>query len=39
MPILLYNGDLDLMCAGTGIEAMIANLDFNGQTGFVRPRV
>lgn len=36
MPILLYNGDKDLMCAGVGIEAMIEDLEWNGATGFVR---
>ncbi|KAK4058022.1 Cell death protease [Microbotryomycetes sp. JL221] len=34
MPILLYNGERDLMCASTGVEAMIDNLEWNGVTGF-----
>ncbi|GAA5976758.1 hypothetical protein JCM11641_000861 [Rhodosporidiobolus odoratus] len=34
MPILLYNGDRDLMCAGVGIEAMVEKLEWNGATGF-----
>ncbi|GAA5850271.1 hypothetical protein JCM8547_001073 [Rhodosporidiobolus lusitaniae] len=34
MPIILYNGDKDLMCAGVGIEAMIDELEWNGVTGF-----
>ncbi|GAA6047194.1 hypothetical protein JCM3770_006945 [Rhodotorula araucariae] len=34
MPILLYAGDKDLMCAGIGIEAAVANLEWNGAKGF-----
>ncbi|BGP44767.1 Cell death protease [Rhodotorula kratochvilovae] len=34
MPILLYAGDKDLMCAGVGIEAAVANLEWNGERGF-----
>ncbi|TNY19757.1 Alpha/Beta hydrolase protein [Rhodotorula diobovata] len=34
MPILLYAGDKDLMCAGVGIEAAIARLEWNGAKGF-----
>ncbi|BGP12710.1 hypothetical protein JCM10213_008848 [Rhodosporidiobolus nylandii] len=34
MPVLLYNGDKDLMCAGVGVEAMIADLEWNGEKGF-----
>ncbi|KAK4054916.1 Cell death protease [Microbotryomycetes sp. JL201] len=34
MPVLLYAGERDLMCASTGIEAMIDNLEWNGATGF-----
>jgi carboxypeptidase D len=37
MPILLFNGDADLMCAGVGVERMIENLEWNGLKGFVRP--
>lgn len=33
--VLLFNGDLDGMCPGTGVEAMIADLTWNGATGFV----
>jgi len=36
MPVLLYAGDQDLMCAGIGIEAAIAQLSWNGEKGFVR---
>lgn len=35
MPILFYNGDRDLMCAGVGTENMIAKLNWNGAVGFV----
>ncbi|TKA55376.1 hypothetical protein B0A53_02300 [Rhodotorula sp. CCFEE 5036] len=34
MPILLFNGDADLMCAGVGVERMIENLEWNGLKGF-----
>ncbi|KAM0793260.1 hypothetical protein ACM66B_000722 [Microbotryomycetes sp. NB124-2] len=34
MPVLLYAGERDLMCASTGIEAMIDNLEWNGAIGF-----
>ncbi|GAA6023747.1 hypothetical protein JCM10207_000245, partial [Rhodosporidiobolus poonsookiae] len=34
MPILLYHGDQDLMCAGIGVEKMIEDLEWNGATGF-----
>ncbi|KWU46624.1 alpha/beta-hydrolase, partial [Rhodotorula sp. JG-1b] len=34
MPILLFNGDADLMCAGLGVERMIENLEWNGSKGF-----
>jgi carboxypeptidase C (cathepsin A) len=36
MPILIYSGDKDLMCAGVGVEAMIEDLEWNGAQGFVR---
>lgn len=35
MPILLFSGDKDLMCAGIGVENMIENLEWNGDRGFV----
>ncbi|GAA5876309.1 hypothetical protein JCM3774_003719 [Rhodotorula dairenensis] len=34
MPILLFNGDSDLMCAGLGVERMIDDLEWNGDKGF-----
>ncbi|GAA5926332.1 hypothetical protein JCM3775_000987 [Rhodotorula graminis] len=34
MPVLLYAGDQDLMCAGIGIEAAVAQLEWNGDKGF-----
>ncbi|GAA5834413.1 hypothetical protein JCM9279_004309 [Rhodotorula babjevae] len=34
MPVLLFAGDQDLMCAGIGIEAAIAQLEWNGDKGF-----
>ncbi|GJN91580.1 hypothetical protein Rhopal_004603-T1 [Rhodotorula paludigena] len=34
IPILLYAGDKDLICAGMGIEAAIEKLEWNGAKGF-----
>ncbi|KAK4704188.1 hypothetical protein P7C70_g2025, partial [Phenoliferia sp. Uapishka_3] len=34
MPILLFAGENDAMCAGTGIERMIEKLEWNGEVGF-----
>lgn len=34
MPILLFAGDADLMCAWTGINETIAQLSWKGGTGF-----
>ncbi|GAA6021357.1 hypothetical protein JCM11491_004759 [Sporobolomyces phaffii] len=34
VPILLYAGDRDLMCAGIGIEKTIAELEWDGLKGF-----
>lgn len=34
LPILLFAGDRDLMCAGIGIERMIEKLEWNGEVGF-----
>ncbi|GAA5908210.1 uncharacterized protein JCM6883_004309 [Sporobolomyces salmoneus] len=34
LPILLYAGDRDLMCAGMGIERMIEGLEWEGKRGF-----
>ncbi|GAA5887724.1 hypothetical protein JCM6882_001510 [Rhodosporidiobolus microsporus] len=34
MPVILYNGDRDLMCAGVGIEKMIGEMEWNGAKGF-----
>ncbi|GAA5980646.1 hypothetical protein JCM10908_001720 [Rhodotorula pacifica] len=34
MPVLLFSGDADLMCAGVGVERMIENLEWNGLKGF-----
>ncbi|GAA5835285.1 hypothetical protein JCM11251_006669 [Rhodosporidiobolus azoricus] len=34
IPIVLYNGDQDLMCAGVGVEKMIAAMEWNGAKGF-----
>ncbi|GAA5887520.1 hypothetical protein JCM5296_002604 [Sporobolomyces johnsonii] len=34
MPILLYAGDRDLICAGVGIEAAIEELEWDGLKGF-----
>lgn len=36
VPILLFAGERDLMCAGVGIDRMIEKLDWNGEVGFVR---
>ena len=36
VPILLFAGEYDLMCAGVGIERMIEKLEWNGAVGFVR---
>lgn len=36
LPILLYAGDRDLMCAGLGIEKVIEELEWDGLKGFVR---
>lgn len=36
VPILLYVGDRDLMCAYTGLETMISKLEWNGGVGMVR---
>ena len=38
LPILLYAGDRDLMCAGIGIEKTIENLEWDGFKGFVSSR-
>lgn len=35
IPILLYAGENDLMCAGIGIENMIERMSWNGAVGFV----
>ena len=35
LPILLYAGDKDLMCAGLGIERVIEELEWDGLKGFV----
>ena len=35
VPILLFAGDKDLMCAGLGIEKTIENLEWDGLKGFV----
>lgn len=35
IPILLFAGENDLMCAGVGIERMIEKLEWNGEVGFV----
>ncbi|KAL8283118.1 hypothetical protein RQP46_005896 [Phenoliferia psychrophenolica] len=34
VPILLFAGENDLMCAGIGIERMIEKLEWNGAVGF-----
>ncbi|KAI5477048.1 carboxypeptidase D [Pseudohyphozyma bogoriensis] len=34
LPILLFSGENDLMCAGTGVENMISNLTWGGEKGF-----
>ncbi|GAA6032845.1 hypothetical protein JCM8097_000825 [Rhodosporidiobolus ruineniae] len=34
MPVLLYGGDRDIMCANAGIEAMIDEMEWNGAKGW-----